>query len=145
MTSEGEVRAPSEAPFKLPVRVVHAPGSQQFDIRQADGLNVAVAWSREHADFIASRLNAEPSRAPGVGEAPLGWRSIATAPKDGTCVLVCPSWPDDADVCHWMEADEFGASGWYDANNFEADVEPTHWLPLPPPLGSARVPEGETP
>jgi len=63
-----------------------------------------------------------------------GWQPIATAPKDWTNVIsfdpartetndmgVCLSWFDTED-CFWCTFDgEF------------IKIEPTHWMPLPPP------------
>lgn len=60
------------------------------------------------------------------------WRDIASAPKDGTEILVfdegalyITSWLDDEGH------DGVRRSGWYD-NGF-VEPPPTHWQPLPPP------------
>lgn len=59
-----------------------------------------------------------------------GWRPIESAPKDGSeFVVYCPSaygLKHMASLC-----------AWHDAAGFCVDElrEPTHWQPLPPPLG----------
>ncbi len=55
-----------------------------------------------------------------------GWQPIATAPQDGTRVLVGgPGWTRGT---HW-HGDGFG---------FLTDQDPTHWRPMPaPPAGAA--------
>ncbi|KQY96411.1 DUF551 domain-containing protein [Brevundimonas sp. Root1423] len=66
----------------------------------------------------------------------VGWRDIATAPRDGTTILV-------ANVCngaiydvHWQDEGGNGA-GWVDGttDSYEDLIvyEPSHWMPLPTP------------
>jgi hypothetical protein len=58
-----------------------------------------------------------------------GWRDIATAPKDGTRVLLFnPGEPPYQCVGCWLNNTTGG--GWVSS---EWDVEPSHWQPLPPP------------
>lgn len=70
-----------------------------------------------------------------------GWCDIATAPKDGTGILVW--WPDRCDLC---EADSTNRAvvrwkhnGWYmgKSRRYQSALftahQPTHWMPLPPP------------
>ena len=74
-----------------------------------------------------------------------GWRQIATAPRDGTPILVWdPSmasynWPGEPDdsryaIGYWRTV---WGGGWGNRNT--ARPAPTHWMPLPEP------PEGFTP
>lgn len=72
---------------------------------------------------------------------PNPWRSMTTAPKDGTRVLVTvrsvEQGPADVDVAYWAEADSFGMEGWraVDSNPGSvvpyADPEIVCWMPLP--------------
>lgn len=83
----------------------------------------------------------------------LYWRSIGTAPKDGTGVLLCWAinaggnpidWekdPSTADVfvqaASWWGGENDGKGAWMVYNNRIHEeplhFEPTHWMPLPPP------------
>ncbi len=60
-----------------------------------------------------------------------GWRDIATAPKDGTPILVyCPFQSPNCVVVKWRDVRQ----GWVNASSFGLITsEPTHWMPLPPP------------
>jgi hypothetical protein len=51
-----------------------------------------------------------------------GWRDIATAPRDGTDVLVCDDETGERHVSYWT------GDCWSGRNRFK----PTHWMPLPP-------------
>lgn len=55
------------------------------------------------------------------------WRPIETAPKDGTKVVVY----DEGDVwiAYWYRTSP-QLFGWWAIDH---GVNPTHWLPLPPP------------
>lgn len=77
-----------------------------------------------------------------VCEARTGWRDIASAPKDGTTILLyAPGW--GSPKTGWT----YGTDDWQDcpySNTGKQDYQPTHWQPLPsapsPPL---RETEGE--
>lgn len=68
------------------------------------------------------------------------WRDIASAPKDGTHILVgtfpCPAGRITTAVVHWFDGDD---AGWalsvnYDGEHSDHGVSaPTHWMPLPAP------------
>jgi hypothetical protein len=71
-----------------------------------------------------------------------GWRDIASAPKDGTAVLIAQIVPADARRWSVLEGHYVsrrdGPDTWYGANDygdeeFSQPYEPTHWQPLPPP------------
>jgi len=64
------------------------------------------------------------------------WQDIATAPKDGTDILVC--------VTYNLSADEFETKVWVDWQTpaerwpvywgrIDVPFQPTHWMPLPAP------------
>lgn len=56
------------------------------------------------------------------------WRDIASAPKDGTAVLLLsPKWRNPS-VGWWLET--FG--GWHSFPG-SYGMKPTHWMPLPLP------------
>ena len=61
----------------------------------------------------------------------MGWQPIETAPKDGAAVLIFGH--ETCVVAEWNGAAwrDMGDIGW---GGFYADVMPTHWMPLPPPL-----------
>lgn len=78
------------------------------------------------------------------------WKTIESAPKDGTAVLVMLDvWPGTAtgraDECNghntyvaaWWAGENGGRGAWIcymDAiEDPRCPVEPTHWMPLPPP------------
>lgn len=72
------------------------------------------------------------------------WKTIDSAPKDGTVVLLfCPkSWDSEGVRVGWWctspAEHNFDDSGWYDDESASHDVsdlygEPTHWMPLPEP------------
>lgn len=65
------------------------------------------------------------------------WRPIATAPKDGTRVLLYRSiWGETQAVCRW-NADWDLWEGAMSATTFSGA---THWQPLPaPPKGRTRT------
>lgn len=59
------------------------------------------------------------------------WRDIATAPRDGTWVLIAAVDLHPCDA-QWAR-DDFGDNeGWFDAAGFFS-TQPTHWQPLPEP------------
>jgi len=70
------------------------------------------------------------------------WKSIETAPKDGTAVLVYPPiWNGrTVSVAHWND-DRYSKRPrpyWkrdddHNRTTVSRDKPPTHWMPLPPP------------
>ena len=64
-----------------------------------------------------------------------GWQPIATAPKDGTRLLLCDS--DDAgqiDIGYWSTSSWVATGGaWiiYENRSDTVELTPTHWQPLP--------------
>jgi hypothetical protein len=69
------------------------------------------------------------------------WRHMASAPKDGSRILVTvrPSeqGPAEVDVAYWARADQFGIEGWRAADSHPGQVvayaepELKCWMPLP--------------
>lgn len=70
-----------------------------------------------------------------------GWRAMATAPRDGTRILVTTrpveQGPAEVDMAYWAPADRFGMEGWRAADSFPGQVigyaepELKCWMPLP--------------
>jgi hypothetical protein len=63
----------------------------------------------------------------------MGWRDIASAPKDGTRVLLATA--EGVWLSRWRQQQiiengfiRFEAAEWVDATPYG---EPTHWMPLP--------------
>ena len=68
------------------------------------------------------------------------WRDIATAPKDGTYILVFPALLGAPLVATWERSGKVPSEGighlgfWRAALTDElTPYQPTHWMPLPPP------------
>lgn len=77
-------------------------------------------------------------------EEPVAWADIASAPKDGTWVMLKGgemdiSWDGDttppAVVGQWVEDDMLAQKrwqfAWFDAGFYGEYRNPTHWMPLP--------------
>jgi len=62
------------------------------------------------------------------------WSPIATAPKDGTKILVWRPHEDHNNVAHagvdFWKINHYGNGEWYRSRRHQ---QPTHWMPLPPP------------
>lgn len=73
------------------------------------------------------------------------WRTMATAPRDGTRILVTvrPSeqGPAEVDVAYWARADQYDAEGWRASDSYPghmigyAEPELKCWMPMPQALG----------
>lgn len=69
------------------------------------------------------------------------WRQMATAPKDGSRILVTvrssEQGPAEVDVAYWSRADQYGMEGWRAADSHPgqlleyAEPELRCWMPLP--------------
>lgn len=72
----------------------------------------------------------------------MDWHPIETAPRDGTRVL-CAWRPKDIDAwiiqpCACALYDVWG-NAWLVVWDYDTEVFPTHWMPLPPPPTPADV------
>ena len=69
-------------------------------------------------------------------EASIGvWRPIASAPSDGSRVLIFA--PPD-----WIDVANFSDGQWVDESLVASEELPTHWMPLPaPPVLGPGKPE----
>ncbi|ASK88444.1 DUF551 domain-containing protein [Sphingorhabdus sp. SMR4y] len=68
------------------------------------------------------------------------WQDIATAPKDGTKILVWTTTRNSEeltsycnDICEGVHVDEVQTATWDGEWDCHLIGEPTHWMPLPPP------------
>jgi len=86
------------------------------------------------------------------------WERMATAPRDGTLVLVkvraTEQGPGEFDMVRWAKSARSEEEGWVAADSdpfarvVYAEGELAYWMPLPsqlPKLRSARVAAGEPP
>jgi hypothetical protein len=74
------------------------------------------------------------------------WRQMASAPKDGSRILVTvrPSeqGPAEVDLAYWSNGDRFGAEGWRASDSSPgcvieyAEPELKCWMPMPSANGS---------
>ena len=91
------------------------------------------------ADQGTNAANRGSALSEGLG----AWQPIATAPRDGTEVLVCRTYLNNSpeyavarnynDGNGWRDMGDIGWAGMYGGE----DNQPTHWMPLPAPPGSA--------
>jgi hypothetical protein len=104
-------------------------------ITTASNDDMSAPWTSERARH-AERVNAMMDAV----EA-LSWRSIETAPRDGTLILGCCRGPEKwSDVGFWHDGSQNyrQTAGWYE-ECYRGDlltarpVQPTHWMPLPEP------------
>lgn len=58
------------------------------------------------------------------------WKTIESAPKDGTKILAWPCYSSGVHQVFWHEGPR--RSGWKDKLGF-VPVPPTHWIPTPAP------------
>lgn len=104
------------------------------------------------AQELAALLTAQP--APVTDDALLasaaagGWQLIATAPKDGTDVLVVYGIRPDVGIAHYSESahlERADIDGWLHSEGAIGAwvFKPTHWQPLPaPPASPDRKEQG---
>lgn len=66
-----------------------------------------------------------------VGELPVKWQPIETAPKDGTHIIIASASNTPPTTVHWFDG------GWHLSVNMDGDHSeyvwgrPTHWMPAP--------------
>lgn len=109
-------------------------------------VDAIAAWNRRHAPAAIERAD--------------GWRTIDSAPKDGTAVLVMRDiWPGTASgraekcnghntcVAEWWAGGESTEGRWVCYMDMVQDpdcpIEPTHWRPLPPPPNDRGITNGK--
>ena len=106
-------------------------------VQRFDAADMATAAAQGFRDGAASA--APPTAQAGV------WRDIATAPKDGSCLLLWEQYSDAPFVGYWSDGSWSvshehvdAEGGWEGANVVDALSMPiTHWMPLPAAPGPA--------
>lgn len=66
----------------------------------------------------------------------MDWQPIATAPKDGTLVIICER-SGRVQVAKWCDAAWGGSPNWWcqltsGGTDYYPTTDVTHWLPIPP-------------
>jgi hypothetical protein len=84
-------------------------------------------------------------------EAPMAWRKMASAPKDGSRILVVirasEQGPSDVDVVRWTHAKRTGQECWvstdssHDCAIIYDEWEIAFWMPLPATIPPVRTPD----
>jgi hypothetical protein len=90
--------------------------------------------------FAQERIDVKELKSQATGKA-REWRSIETAPKDGTHILskvlregyMNGNNQTPPVVVHWFEGSGIEPDGWYASNHGSQLVTPDVWMPLPPP------------
>jgi len=124
-----ETAAPVGERLTLSAEDVHAAFVKHFPKTR-----ISQAWigfAAEIAEAIAARA------ALIAGDA--GWQPIETAPKDGENIW---AFNGEQGVMHWIDVDVVALWVWEDDLLSDADpepVQPTHWMPLPPPPSAIRA------
>lgn len=149
-TREEAERAVAEAwGDRYTVEPVGAPAGPHVSHRWTDAQTMesgrdvteTMCWHCEISidDDAASHPCPTVARSPG-GDAPAerGWRPIATAPKDGTDILLWEKWGDVPFVGFWHAEGRWSYRSDHLYVNGDASLDPnwndlTHWQPLPAP------------
>lgn len=61
------------------------------------------------------------------------WQSIETAPKDGTWVLFYTPACEELGYLAFQAVGHIDRHGLFGSYQWEDDLEPSHWMPLPDP------------
>jgi len=102
-----------------------------------DNLNdlpISDKWAKSIVERITAMLDARYGVRDFVRPAPAaqGWRPIESAPRDGTCVLVCHA--GSVGEARYIEDEGWWWAGAYPTDACGPDsIRPTHWMPLPEP------------
>jgi hypothetical protein len=72
------------------------------------------------------------------------WQPIETAPKDGTDILMYGEDVGIAAGCYYTREEAGCFAGWFGTcADGRVNVNPTHWMPLPPAPSSTQQGEGK--
>lgn len=88
-------------------------GSRFIELEDSTGHSISAGEWRERKDGYVELIL----------PAPAGWQDIATAPRDGTHILVSDRYCNQL-VAYFSE----GSSRWFGGGFTQ---HPTHWMPLP--------------
>lgn len=102
-----------------------------IDALAAKGLQIVTTQNGVHLMPLGN-ATAQPS-APDVVADARRWQPIETAPEDGQCLVWCAT--DDGGEVMKLPRDKRGFWLYDSEPTFSAPfyIEPTHWMPLPPP------------
>lgn len=92
---------------------------------------IAGAMGRHMSMALQQEMRELWADAASTGTAPQGWQPIATAPKDGSWIMLYVRWQDKRDIigCGQWTWDGEGRKVWF----WPWSNAPTHWQPLPSP------------
>ena len=125
-------------------------------------IDAAAAGNGQVEGYKSDEKAVAASAAPAsLGEVPQGWRSIESAPKDGTVLVLCRGervtpgnwheWSETASEYHSTtgeylgQSEQDGGANWNSWDGGFTDEEPpTYWMPLPAsPIPESVPPEGQ--
>ena len=123
-------RSPAPVVGREEVAAIIDKARRDFE-REGPARSLDELWSRKAASEILALL---PQEAAGRA----GWRTIDSAPRDGTLVLLFGGLKGDYD---WPYVGLFPKVAWYRVGGrSNENAEPTHWMPLPDPPAVAAPP-----
>jgi hypothetical protein len=100
-----------------------------------DGCEGGIAWATIRAELLRlARAEAELAAL----KARMQWQPIETAPRDGSSVIIGCAGKGSGEGVYATEPGWKGwpEPGWYwvgEDADLARPIEPTHWMPLPPP------------
>lgn len=111
---------------------------------EAAGQDRFGSFSRDTVMFLLGRIDQQAQQ---IARLAAGWQDIATAPKDGTEVMLFREMEPWRVMGHgaWFQHGKVGgwiARGFHEPPGELGLAHPTHWMPLPDPP-AARPAEGE--
>ena len=93
-----------------------------------DAVNEAMRLAKQQNNTLRKVLREDAKATPSV------WRDIATAPRDGTRVLLLiPYTHPEADIGMWKGDHGLDGCFRFSGDDGPDDINPTHWMPLPEP------------
>lgn len=106
-------------------------GGLDNNIEQMHANAHLIVWLRNNLSALLSLAEERPD-----------WQPIATAPKDGTEILLWEDGLDEPAIGAFISFADVGGppegyhDGWYDTMQGTCEFTPTHWQPLPKPPAS---------
>ncbi len=124
-----------------------SPDGERHRLGAGISLAGAVQWCEVTTGYVmapASTVQSPSSQESGVGETE-GWRSMDSAPKDGTIILISRS--QSSCFEDWWHAARW-EDDWWQIHDGKVDhplrgQEPSHWMALPAPPAAPRPSQRE--